>query len=274
LRDYEYCTPDKQLSQVSLPVAAVLARIASRSETWNRGGDRLPMFEQIERMKCQYTDKYVVVDATRPELARFRDVVGRVKTVNMSGRALVEFDDYHLNIGWYDIDTEFLKVVDKPPPKAAKAEVKKAAVKADAAQQGKPAPAAGPKAGKASVADILAAARGEKAAAAPAKAKEKAAPAAAKPQTESPKPAKVDRSKMSVAEMLAAARAEGAGGAAAKPQAAPAAPEAEVAPVPTQAAPEESASDGPAASRKIQAIDKSNMSIDDIVAWCRQHDAK
>ena len=73
------------------------------------------MFEQIERTKQQYTDKYVVVDATRPELARFRDVVGRVKTVNMSGRALVEFDDYHLNIGRYDIAPEFLKVVDKPP---------------------------------------------------------------------------------------------------------------------------------------------------------------
>ena len=82
--------------------------------------------DQIEKMKREYTDKYVVVDATRPELARFRDVVGRVKTVNMSGRALVEFDDYHLNIGWYDIDPEFLKVVDKPPPKAPKAEAKKA----------------------------------------------------------------------------------------------------------------------------------------------------
>ena len=69
------------------------------------------------------------MDATRPELARFRDIVGRVKTVNMSGRALVEFDDYHLNVGWYDIDPEFLKVVDKPPPKAPKPEVKKAAPK-------------------------------------------------------------------------------------------------------------------------------------------------
>ena len=86
--------------------------------------------DQIEQMKREYTDKYVVVDATRPELARFRDVVGRVKTVNMSGRALVEFDDYHLNIGWYDIDPEFLKVVDKPPPKPPKTEAKKAAPKA------------------------------------------------------------------------------------------------------------------------------------------------
>ena len=43
--------------------------------------------DQIEKMKREYTDKYVVVDAARPELARFRDIVGRVKTVNMSGRA-------------------------------------------------------------------------------------------------------------------------------------------------------------------------------------------
>src|SRR5687768_13227751 len=121
--------------------------------------------DQIEKMKREYTDKYVVVDATRPELARFRDVVGRVKTVNMSGRALVEFDDYHLNIGWYDIDPDFLKVVDKPPPKAPKAEVKKPAAKAEAKPvAAKASPATGAKAaGKGSVADILAAARAGKA---------------------------------------------------------------------------------------------------------------
>jgi hypothetical protein len=56
--------------------------------------------DRIEQMKREYTDKYVVVDGTQPELARFRDVVGRVRTVNMNGRVLVEFDDYHLNTGW------------------------------------------------------------------------------------------------------------------------------------------------------------------------------
>src|SRR5437773_12425258 len=119
--------------------------------------------EQIEKMKRDYTDKYVVVDATRPELARFRDVVGRVKTVNMNGRALVEFDDFHLNTGWHDIAPEFLKVVDKPPPKAPKPEAKKAAPKAAAAKQpaGEVASVIGApaKSGKPSVADILAAAR-------------------------------------------------------------------------------------------------------------------
>src|SRR6476659_6649232 len=88
--------------------------------------------ENIEQMKREYTDKYVVVDATQPELARFRDIVGRVKTVNMNGRALVEFDEYHLNIGWFDIAPEYLKVVDKPPPKAPTIEAKKPAAKAEA----------------------------------------------------------------------------------------------------------------------------------------------
>src|SRR5215471_16671768 len=83
--------------------------------------------EQNDLLKEKYTDKYVVVDGERPELARFRDVVGQVKTVNMSGRALVEFLDYNINIGWYDIDPSFLKVVDKPVPKPKEAPAKKAA---------------------------------------------------------------------------------------------------------------------------------------------------
>jgi hypothetical protein len=226
-------------------------------------------FEQIEQLKRDYTDKYVVVDATRPELARFGDVVGRVKTVNMSGRALVEFDDYHVNIGWFDIDPEFLKVVDKPPPKAPKTEAKKAVPKAALAAKEKPAAkAAAPatKAGRPSVADMLAAARGggaaKPAAAVPAKAKSADAPAAAKPAG-----APVDRSKMSVADMLAAARAGGAAGsapAAATPSATPAAA---AAPAP----PKEAA---PAASKSTEKVDKSKMSIDDMVAWCRAHDTK
>jgi hypothetical protein len=244
------------------------------------------MQDQIEQLKGQYTDKYVVVDVSRPELARFRDVVGRVKTVNMSGRALVEFDDYHLNVGWYDIDLDFLKVVDKPPPKAAKTETKKAPAK-PAAKAEKPAAkpqAAAPaaKAGRGSVADILAAARAGKSAA-PVTGKAVAAAPAAKPQAAAPAatgaPAKVDRSKMSVADMLAAARAGGAGGATAKatPAAAPAKqiepeeePAAEAKPQAT-AAPSAKPEAGPG---EIERVDKSGMSIDQMVAYCRAHDGK
>src|SRR5262245_45445251 len=190
--------------------------------------------EQVEKMKRDYTDKYVLVDATRPELARFRDVVGRVKTVNMNGRALVEFDDYHLNIGWYDIAPEYLKVVDKPPPKPAKTEAKKAPAAKAAPAEKKPAGAAPAKAaGKPSVADILAAARGNKPASGAPAAKPKAEAAAAKENPAAAAP-KVDRSKMSVADMIAAAKAGGAAGSApAAPKAA--AEEAKEAPAPAPA---------------------------------------
>jgi hypothetical protein len=254
-----------------MPVRGVRGREsrARQSPTTQICGDGfVTFFEQIEQMKRDYTDKFVLVDATRPELARFRDVVGRVKTVNMSGRALVEFDDYHVNIGWYDIDPEFLKVVDKPPPKPPKTEAKKAAPKAAPAAKEKPAakPAAGPaaKAGRPSVADMLAAARGggaAKPAAAPAKPKAEAAPAATKPAA-----GKVDRSKMSVADMLAAARAGGASGAPAAPSAPAEEPVAASKPAPAPKA--------TAAPKSGEKVDKSKMSIDDMVAWCRAHDTK
>ena len=81
-------------------------------------------FEQAELLKKQYTDKFVVVKSGVPELRRFTGLTGVVKTVNMSGRALVLFDG-PADIGWYDIDPAFLTVVDAPQPKK-KAEEKPA----------------------------------------------------------------------------------------------------------------------------------------------------
>jgi hypothetical protein len=185
----------------------------------------MTVFDRIEKLKRDFTDKYVVVDATRPELARFHDRTGQVKTINMNGQALVQFDS-HNDIGWYDIGLDFLKIVDKPAPKEdAKHKAKsagEAAAKVPAATKtgeappvpaGKAAPA-GEK--KSSTADILAAARAKKEAggvpsAAPAKAS--AAPAA---------PAAAPAGKMSTADILAAARAKAAASAATA--AAPAAP--------------------------------------------------
>ena len=74
------------------------------------------VFEHIEKLKLEYTDKFVMVDERRPELRRFRGQTGTVRTVNMNGRALVEFDAYD-NIGWYDIEIDYLKVIDQPLPK-------------------------------------------------------------------------------------------------------------------------------------------------------------
>lgn len=153
------------------------------------------VFDQIEQLKRQYTDQFVVVDEHRPELARFRGYTGRVKTVNMNGRALVEFDDYIANIGWYDIDLSFLTVVPKPDPATAAAKPARPAAEkpgaAETAAKAKPAPkapaaaakpaAAKPAAakpataGKMNTAAILAAARTKKGEAAPAVAAEASA---------------------------------------------------------------------------------------------------
>jgi hypothetical protein len=234
------------------------------------------MFDQIEKLKQEYTDKYVVVDASRPELARFDGFTGQVKTVNMSGRALVEFDAWN-NIGWYDIDVDFLTVVPKPEPKAEEPAAKKAApAKAAPAakpaasgdkklsplemarQQGaaksasaaeKAAPGAKP---KASTADILAAARANKAAA-------PSAAAAAKPASGAAQAGK----KPSTAEILSAARANKA--AEAPPAQEEDAITAEEAPVPAKPPAK------PAAPAKSSGA---RLSVAEQLAWCREHDAK
>lgn len=76
--------------------------------------------DRAEQLKEKLTDKYVVVDQSIPELRRFANWTGKVKTVNMSCRALVEFDG-PVDIGWYDINPDYLTVVDGPRPKAAPA---------------------------------------------------------------------------------------------------------------------------------------------------------
>jgi hypothetical protein len=248
-----------------------------------------------EALKSQYTDKYVKVDASRPELARFRDVVGQVKTVNMNGRALVEFLDYHLNIGWFDIDVNSLTVVeapskdviakpepkrahDKPEGKAAPTSGAKQVADAKAAPAGgekklsplemarmqgaggkgaaaTPAMPAGDKAapGKKSTADILAAARGG---------------AGSKPAAPAAPAAKPDGGKLSTADILAAARGKASAPAAAA--AVPAEPAvAEAAPK----APAPAAAPVAAPSGVVKSVDKSGMSVDEMIAYCRSHDA-
>jgi hypothetical protein len=240
--------------------------------------------DAAESLKTQYTDKYVKVDARLPELARFRDAVGQVKTVNMNGRALVEFLDYHLNTGWFDIDLSCLTVVDKPAPtEAKKAEAKPAPAKPAAA---KSAPAAGEK--KLSPLEMarMQGAGGKGAAAAPAKpAADKPAAAknstadilaAARGGTESaaPAPAKPAGGKPSTADILAAARGKSAAPAAA----APAAPSPKPAPpAAATAAPPATPTPAPApaaASGGVVRVDRSSMSIADMVVYCRTHDAK
>ena len=142
------------------------------------------MFEVIERLKSEWTDRYVVINSRAPELARFANATGTVKTVNMNGRCLVEFDQFN-NIGWYDIHPSALKIVPQPLPKPVEKEAAKpTAVKPAAAAKpaatipaAKPTasiPAAKPGVARPSTAAILAAARAKAGGAAP-------QPAAAQP---------------------------------------------------------------------------------------------
>jgi len=210
------------------------------------------MLDVIERLKQEWTDKYVVVDRSVPELARFGEATGQVRTVNMNGRCLVEFDQFN-NIAWYDIDPSYLTAVPKPEPKPVAA--KKAAPKAAGKPAAKPAgkSAAGPagKAGRPSTADILAAARG-KAASTETKSAPEAKPAAAKKSAGRP----------STADILAMARGKAAPPQPTEPatEATPAeAAEEPAAPAPM---PDKPAADGPLPTTTAEKI-----------AWCREHDA-
>ncbi|MFM8577201.1 MAG: hypothetical protein ACKOCN_00115 [Planctomycetaceae bacterium] len=155
------------------------------------------MFDVIERLKSEWTDKFVVINRPAPELARFANATGVVRTVNMNGRCLVEFDQ-HNNIGWYDIDPVFLRVVPEPQPKPAvtKTTVTKTTVKSSPSPQStaekssaKTAPAKPaaktsdkPAGNRPSTADILALARGKKAATAPASSASAPAPLETSPE--------------------------------------------------------------------------------------------
>ena len=212
------------------------------------------MFDVIERLKADWTDKYVVINCSAPELARFAQATGQVKTVNMNGRCLVEFDQFN-NTGWYDIDPTALKIVPKPEPKPAAEKEEKPAKAAPAAKApaAKAPPAPGAK--KPSTADILAAARA-KGGAAPAAAK--AAPAAAKPAGARP----------STADILAAAR-----GGKPQPPVAPPPAEPEAAPEQEATAPEPTVTPNknkakPAAGGALP------TTTADKIAWCRANDAQ
>ncbi len=284
----------------------------------------MTVFEHIEKLKRDYTDKFVLVDDRCAELARFKGQTGRVKTVNMNGRALVEFDHYS-NIGWFDIDVDYLKVIDRPAPvekKAAKADraaTKKPTVKStptttpadkklsplemarmqDSGAKSSAQPAASK---EMSIAEKLAAARGsadskakpqdaaseemtiaEKLAAARGNsgAGKKPAPDDETGSKASASDAPVkDASTMSIAEKLAAARGN-AGSAPTKETGS-----AEVADEPGDVvaadasesrvdSPADAATEGETAAAEeatVEAVDRANMSVEEMVAWCRKHD--
>lgn len=89
------------------------AQIHSSFRLWRN----MMSIERAEKLKRELTDKWVTVAKDVPELRRFSNRTGKVRTVNMNCRALVEFDGPE-DISWYDIDPDCLKVVDGPKPKA------------------------------------------------------------------------------------------------------------------------------------------------------------
>ncbi len=72
---------------------------------------------KIDELRRRFTDQYVVVDGNVAPLARFRGLVGQVKTVNMNGQALVQFQGT-ADRAWYNIPLEHLTVVEPPAPPA------------------------------------------------------------------------------------------------------------------------------------------------------------
>jgi hypothetical protein len=63
--------------------------------------------EKNNQLKREWTDQYVEVDASRPELKRFEGQAGRVVTVNWNNVCLVDFADG----AWYDISPAYLRKV-------------------------------------------------------------------------------------------------------------------------------------------------------------------
>jgi hypothetical protein len=71
---------------------------------------------RVEALKREWTDRYVEVQPEVPELKRFQGIVGRVVTVNCSGKAIVDFQDG----GWYDITAseEYLRLLNPEEAKS------------------------------------------------------------------------------------------------------------------------------------------------------------
>ena len=77
---------------------------------------RFPDKQTVDALKRAWSDRLVKVrPGARPELARFEGKVGRVVTVNYSGRAVVDFADG----AWYDV-ADFERVLEEVTDEAEK----------------------------------------------------------------------------------------------------------------------------------------------------------
>ena len=90
--------------------------------------------DKMDELKRVWTDRFVTAKAEKPELKRFEGKVGRVITVNYSGKAIVDFADG----AWYDIPAseEFLTVVPPGDPLIGKYDAKANSAQAFPEKQG------------------------------------------------------------------------------------------------------------------------------------------
>jgi len=76
---------------------------------------RFPTFDEAERLKAEWSDKFVRVKPGFEQYKRFEGLVGRVVTVNFGGKAIVDFADG----AWYDVPAtdQYLEVVSEEDAK-------------------------------------------------------------------------------------------------------------------------------------------------------------
>jgi hypothetical protein len=89
---------------------------------------------KMDELRQTWTDRRVTVRAERPELQRFAGKVGRVVTVNFSGKAVVDFSDG----AWYDIPAseEFLTPLSADDPLHSQYDATANSAQAHPARQG------------------------------------------------------------------------------------------------------------------------------------------
>lgn len=97
----------------------------------------------IERLKREWTGRRVAAVGPSPALRRFAGRAGTVITVNMNGRALVQFDG-GVDITWYDLAIEDLQTLTASTPErpVVTRHLGKSAVIEPATPSDPPAPAA------------------------------------------------------------------------------------------------------------------------------------
>ena len=140
MRSYRFVSGDPLESHTVLPQNSRSADghtvgLAAQQDT------RMSLLEEVTGLQREWTDRFVQVDGSIPELKRFAGLTGQVKTVNMSGHALVEFTGSE-DIGWYDIHPQFLTVVEVDVPTESTDDTQAAVEDAPAPAQETTAPAA------------------------------------------------------------------------------------------------------------------------------------